>query len=74
MKKLFWVLCLPVVLAACSEKPQSIGSAGKADAPAFSGTGQAFSEQGWKQGDRASWESQLRARAQNGQNEYSKTN
>ena len=72
MKKLL-LLCIPVVLAACSEKPQTIG-AGKTDAPAYSGTGQAYAEKGWKQGDKASWESQLRARAQNGQNDYSKAN
>jgi major membrane immunogen (membrane-anchored lipoprotein) len=62
-----------LLLVACGEKPQGIG-AGKLDAPSYSGTGQAYAEKGWKQGDKASWESQLRARAQNGQNDYSKAN
>ena len=73
MKHIVSLLCGAALIAACGERPQTIG-AGKADAPAFSGTGQAFAEKGWKQGDKASWESQLRARAQNGQNDYSKAN
>jgi hypothetical protein len=36
------------------------------------GTGKAYTVGGWKQGDKASWEAQLKARAQYGQNDYSR--
>jgi ABC-type glycerol-3-phosphate transport system substrate-binding protein len=67
-------LCAVVALAACGEKPQTLGSSAKQDAAAHSGTDKAFVETTWKQGDKTSWESALRARAQNGQNDYAKTN
>ncbi len=67
-------LCALVALAACGEKPQNLGSSAKQDAAAHSGTGKAFVETTWKQGDKTSWESALRARTQNGQNDYVKTN
>jgi hypothetical protein len=38
------------------------------------GTGKAFVEAGWKQGDKASWESHLKARSQYGQNDYTRIN
>ncbi len=66
--------CAVVALAACSEKPQTLGSSAKQDAAAHSGTGKAYVETTWKQGDKTSWESALRARTQNGQNDYVKTN
>jgi len=59
------------VLGACGEKPQTAG--GAKDAPAYSGTGKAYAAEGWKQGDKTSWEQQLRSRGQNGQNEYLRT-
>ena len=70
-----------VLLAACGEKPQGIGGV-KHDSPSFNGTGSAaytgptsaFAAPGWKAGDKASWEQQLRSRAQNGQNDYVKVN
>ena len=37
------------------------------------GGGTTFTAQGWKPGDKASWEAQLTTRAQNGQNEYNRT-
>ena len=40
-------LLLVLGLVACSEKPQTLGGA-KQDAPAFSGTGKAYTEPGWK--------------------------
>lgn len=65
---------MAVGLAACSEKPQTLGGV-KQDSSAYSGTGAvAYTASGWKAGDKASWEQQLRARTQNGQNDYSKTN
>ncbi len=56
-------------LAACGEKPQSAGQERKSDVAAWQGTGDAYSAAGWKSGDKASWEAQLRQRAQT-QNEY----
>jgi hypothetical protein len=67
-------LMMVVSLCACGEKPQGLGGI-KQDAAPFSGTGAAsFTAPGWKAGDKTSWEQQLRARAQNGQNDYTKSN
>jgi hypothetical protein len=57
-------------LAACTEKPQTLDSGVKVDAKAFQGTGMAYAVPGWKQGDEASWEQQVKTRTQTGQNEY----
>jgi predicted small lipoprotein YifL len=65
-----------VSLAACGEKPQTAGdsNAKKADAKAWEGsTAQGYSVDGWKAGDKDSWETQMKARAQRGQNEYSRS-
>ncbi len=63
-------------LAACGEKAQTAGDANakKADAKAWEGsTAAGYSVDGWKAGDKDSWEAQMKARAQRGQNEYSRT-
>ena len=58
-------------LAACTEKPQT-ASTRKVDAPPWAGTAStANTAPGWKVGDEASWEAQIKARSQ-GQNEYSR--
>lgn len=59
-------------LAACGEKPQT-GAGIRSDAPPYAGSGSNFTQPGWKAGDKVSWESQLKARQQYGQNEYSRT-
>ncbi|WP_422843705.1 hypothetical protein [Acidovorax sp. M2(2025)] len=59
-------------LAACGEKPQT-GAGIRSDAPPYAGTGSNFTQAGWKAGDKASWESELKARQQYGQNEYTRT-
>ncbi len=62
-------------LSACMEKPQTLGT--KSDAAPFTGTGNApaaFVNGGWKAGDKTSWEQALRTRAQDGQNDYAKSN
>ena len=65
-------LALVAVLTACSEKPQSHGAPKIDQAPA-AGTGVAsFTAPDWKAGDKVSWEQALKARAQYGQNEYSR--
>ncbi len=65
-----------LVLSACGDKPQTLGTgtASKQDSAAYTGTGSAYVAQGWKPGDKASWEQHLKARMQNGQNDYSKAN
>lgn len=73
MKKTLMLIAAAALLAACGEKPQTIGGA-KQDAAPYSGTGKPFVDAGWKPGDKAGWESHLKARAQNSQNEYTKTN
>jgi major membrane immunogen (membrane-anchored lipoprotein) len=59
-------------LGACGEKPQTLGGV-KGDVAAYQGVENSFAAPGWKAGDRTSWEQGLKARAQNTQNEYSKT-
>jgi len=61
-------------LAACGEKPQEMNAHGvKQDNTAYSGVGQSqYVQTGWKAGDKGSWEQQLKARAQYGQNDYTR--
>jgi len=65
--KIAAMLMLALALAACSEKPQQFG--GNDRSPAWDGTKDGFSVSGWTAGDRASWQAQMNARAQN-QNEF----
>jgi major membrane immunogen (membrane-anchored lipoprotein) len=75
MKKLIFIAALAALLSACGESPQTlVKGSGKHDDAAYTGTGKTFVEAGWKQGDKASWESQLKARNQYGQNDYSRMN
>ena len=61
-------------LSACGERPQELGLSGvKPDSAPYSGVGNSqYAQSGWKAGDRSSWEQQLKARAQYGQNEYTR--
>ena len=59
-------------LVACTEKPQTGGGV-KSDVAPFQGADNKYVNSGWKVGDKTSWEQGLKARAQNTQNEYSKT-
>ncbi len=68
------IISAVAALAACGEKPQTLGTSAKQDTAAHSGTGKPYAETNWKQGDKTSWESALRARTQSGQNDYAKTN
>jgi hypothetical protein len=78
MKRFAMLICATAALAAstvltgCGEKPQTLGAA-RTDAAPFQGTDNAFAAPGWTKGDKASWEQGLKARAQNSQNEYTKT-
>ena len=73
MKQLFLIAASVALLSACGDKPQSAGGV-KSDTAHYTGTGKAYVEKGWKEGDKTSWESQLKARGMNSQNEYAKSN
>ncbi len=73
MKKAMMLMAVAALLAACGDKPQTAGGA-KQDAAPYTGTGKSYVDPGWKQGDKTSWESHLKARGQNGQNEYNRVN
>lgn len=65
-----------VGLAACGEQAQTAGDGNvkKADSKAFEGSqNNAYTVDGWKAGDKDSWEAQMKARAQRGQNEYARS-
>ena len=66
------LLALACTVAACGEKPQTAAGPRKTDTHAFEGAAPSFTASGWKAGDVASWEQQMKTRAQ-GQNEYSRT-
>jgi hypothetical protein len=59
---------LAVVLAACGPKSDQ-GVAKRAEQPPWDAAADPFVVSGWKSGDKASWQEQMSARAQN-QNEY----
>lgn len=60
-----------LALGACSEKAQTAGTARKGDAASYTGASAAYTAAGFKAGDKAAWENQIRQRNQ-GQNEYSR--
>jgi uncharacterized low-complexity protein len=61
-----------LALGACGEKPQTAGTTPKSDTKAWEGQASAHAADGYKGGDKAAWEQQLRQRAQN-QNDYTRT-
>ncbi|MBX3607055.1 MAG: hypothetical protein KF788_17380 [Piscinibacter sp.] len=73
IRTLLTLIVAGVALAACGDKAQTAGgpSAKKSDAKPWEGAQNEFVVQGWKTGDQASWEAQMRARAQS-QNEYTR--
>ncbi len=73
MKHTLFILLAVAALSACSEKPQALET-NKHDSSAYTGTGMAFVAKDWKPGDKASWESHLKARNQYGQNDYTRMN
>ena len=65
------MLAAAFALTACTEKPQTAKTS-KSDVQAYEGaSNKEFTVAGWKAGDKASWEEQMRIRSQ-GQNEYSR--
>ena len=73
MSRTLFVVVLLTLLGACGEQQQTLG-AGKKDVAPFEGTGKPYAAAGWKPGDKAAWESQLKARTQHGQNDYGRMN
>ena len=71
MKRVAFAVVIVIGLAACGDKPQEL-TASKQDGAAYTGTGMPYVLQDWKPGDKASWESQLKARNQYGQNDYTR--
>ena len=78
----FVAVAAATLLAACGERQQTNTAGVKHDAAPWTGTssgtkheggGTVFTAPGWKVGDKASWEQELKTRAQNGQNEYTRT-
>ena len=59
--------------AGCGDKPQSAGTTKKSDTKGWELAQSGSLAEGWKGGDQAAWETQLRQRAQQGQNEYSRS-
>jgi hypothetical protein len=71
MRTLGVSVAVALLLAACGERAQTItsGPERKADTPAWQSDSTAFDAPGYKPGDKAAWEQQLRNRAQ-AQNDY----
>ncbi|WP_332752082.1 hypothetical protein [Hydrogenophaga sp.] len=67
-------VALTLGLAACGDQPQEMNGAGvKQDGAPYTGVGKSqYAQGGWSVGDKASWEQQLKARAQYGQNDYTR--
>jgi predicted small lipoprotein YifL len=64
-------LATVVLFAACGEKPQTATK--KSDAKASTGSvDDKYTAAGWTKGDQTTWETQLKTRAQQGQNEYAR--
>jgi hypothetical protein len=74
MIKVIATVALGLSLAACGDQPQVMTGKGvKNDAAPHTGVGASqYMGEGWKAGDRGSWEQQLKARAQYGQNDYTR--
>lgn len=62
-----------LAFAGCAEKEQTSGGS-KSDQQVAAGTNKQppFMASGWKPGDKASWEAQLKTRTVQGQNDYVK--
>ena len=62
---------LLMLLGACTEKPQTM--ARKADGKPWENSDSSYLAKGYKPGDAAAWDNQIKQRNQS-QNEYSRTN
>ncbi len=66
------LLAAAALLAACTEKPQSAATRQHDTQPWKGPAAGQRADAGFKAGDKAAWEEQLRTRAQRGQNEYTR--
>jgi outer membrane biogenesis lipoprotein LolB len=67
-----WAAVGAMALTACSKEPQP--AVKKSDTQAWAGSqNTGYASEGYKAGDKAAWEAHLKARAERGQNEYSRT-
>jgi len=71
MRALILAAAAALALAGCAEKEQN-ASGIKSDTASFQGTNRPYVAGGWKPGDKASWEQQLKVRTVQGQNDYAK--
>lgn len=65
------LLAAVVLLAACTERPQT-ATARKSDDKPWAAVTSPHAAAGYKSGDQAAWERQMKSRAEN-QNEYNRT-
>jgi hypothetical protein len=64
------LLCAAAMVTACGERAQTTGDGTvKYDVPSWQGAENRYVTPSWQQGDRASWDKQLRRRTQS-QNEH----
>lgn len=69
---IFGLVATAAALTACGEKPQETTGVRQDTAP-YTGVGKSqYQQPGWTVGDKASWEQQLKARAQYGMNDYTR--
>lgn len=73
MMKISLIALSVLLLAACGEKEQTISGSYKPDQKAWQGAGGTYHANGYKGGDKAAWDAQMRQRAQV-QNEYVRIN
>ncbi|MDB5898146.1 MAG: hypothetical protein JWP41_1748 [Ramlibacter sp.] len=71
MKAALLLIAAAFALAACADREQTANGI-KSDSAPFNGTSHPYVAGGWKPGDRASWEQQMKVRTVQGQNEYAK--
>ena len=70
IRSLLWGVTAVIVLAGCGEKAQTASaSTKKADGKPWDATASANLAPGWKGGDQAAWDAQIRQRNQ-AQNDY----
>ena len=73
IRRLLMAVGVATLLAGCGERTQTAQApVKKSDGKAWDTTQTPYVAPGWKPGDQASWESQMRERVQ-GQNEYSRS-
>ena len=65
-------LLAAALLSACAERPQTAATRQADDKPWQGLAADTRADAGFKAGDQAAWEEQLRTRTQRGQNEYTR--